>query len=255
MFVEERHAEILRLLDENDKVRVKDLSERFQVTEDCIRKDLSILEEKNLLKKAYGGAVKVKTVLHETKVERRRDKNIKEKRAIAKKAAKLVEDGDIIFLDISTTNIEVAKELLKQDKNITVVTNMLDIANVFGGAIDTKIEFILIGGTFNRGQDGFLGGMTIETLQKFNFTKSFVGVVGANVEKNSITTYAMEDGICKTSIIKSSKKVYLVMETMKFNLDVNYKYAVFEDVNGVICEKRPNDNMVEQLNSYGVELY
>ena len=81
MFVEERHQEILRLLEENEKVKVKELSKRFEVTEDCIRKDLASMEAKNLLKRTYGGAVLPDTLHpgHTNIVSIRKDKNIKEK--------------------------------------------------------------------------------------------------------------------------------------------------------------------------------
>ena len=92
MFVEERHQEILRLLEENEKVKVKDLSKRFEVTEDCIRKDLASMEVKNLLKRTYGGAVRPDTLHpgHNNIVSTRKDKNIKEKQQIAKKAVELI---------------------------------------------------------------------------------------------------------------------------------------------------------------------
>ena len=82
MFVEERHQEILRLLNENEKVKVKELSKRFEVTEDCIRKDLASMEARNLLKRTYGGAVLPDTLHpgHTNIVSTRKDKNIKEKR-------------------------------------------------------------------------------------------------------------------------------------------------------------------------------
>ena len=78
MFVEERHQEILRLLYENEKVKVKELSKRFEVTEDCIRKDLASMEAKNLLKRTYGGAVLPDTLHpgHTNIVSIRKDKNI-----------------------------------------------------------------------------------------------------------------------------------------------------------------------------------
>lgn len=130
MFVEERHQEILRLLEENEKVKVKDLSKRFEVTEDCIRKDLASMEVKNLLKRTYGGAVRPYTLHpgHNNIVSTRKDKNIKEKQQIAKKAVELIRNGDMIFLDTSTTNIELAKEIIKRELQITVVSCMLDIA-------------------------------------------------------------------------------------------------------------------------------
>lgn len=133
MFVEERHQEILRLLEENEKVKVKDLSKRFEVTEDCIRKDLASMEVKNLLKRTYGGAVRPDTLHpgHNNIVSTRKDKNIKEKQRIAKKAVELIRNGDMIFLDTSTTNIELAKEIIKRELQITVVSCMLDIAELF----------------------------------------------------------------------------------------------------------------------------
>ena len=117
MFVEERHQKILHLLQENEKVKVKELSKRFEVTEDCIRKDLASMEAKDLLKRTYGGAVLPDTMHpgHTNFVSTRKDKNIKEKQQIAKKAVKLIRPGDMIFLDISTTNIELAKQIQKQE--------------------------------------------------------------------------------------------------------------------------------------------
>ena len=84
MFVEERHQEILHLLQENEKVKVKELSKQFEVTEDCIRKDLASMEAKNLLKRTYGGAVLPDTLHpgHTNLVSTRKDKNIKQKQKI-----------------------------------------------------------------------------------------------------------------------------------------------------------------------------
>ena len=77
MFVEERHQKILHLLQENEKVKVKELSKRFEVTEDCIRKDLASMEAKDLLKRTYGGAVLPDTTHpgHTNFVSTRKDKN------------------------------------------------------------------------------------------------------------------------------------------------------------------------------------
>ena len=144
MFVEERHQKILHLLQENEKVKVKELSKRFEVTEDCIRKDLASMEAKDLLRRTYGGAVLPDTTHpgHTNFVSTRKDKNIKEKQQIAKKAVKLIRPGDMIFLDISTTNIELAKEIQKQELEITVISCMMDIAQIFSQT--KKVKFILL---------------------------------------------------------------------------------------------------------------
>ena len=96
------------------------------------RKDLASMEVKNLLKRTYGGAVRPDTLHpgHNNIVATRKDKNIKEKQRIAKKAVELIRNGDMIFLDTSTTNIELAKEIIKRELQITVVSCMLDIAEL-----------------------------------------------------------------------------------------------------------------------------
>ena len=117
MFVEERQSAIMEELHANGKVKVKELSERFSVSEDLIRKDLSALEAKGLLKKAYGGAVLIRENIHRKIAAQRKDVNQEEKRGIAKAAVDLIQEGDVVFLDISTVNIRVARELVEREKH------------------------------------------------------------------------------------------------------------------------------------------
>ena len=148
MFVEERQSLILEELHEKGKVRVKELSERFQVSEDLIRKDLTALEEKGQLKKAYGGAVMVKENVHRKIAAQRKHVHTAEKQRIAEKAMSMIQDGDIIFLDISTVNIELAKLLNNGTKKITIVTNMLDVMNLL---VKSDMSVIFIGGELDYG--------------------------------------------------------------------------------------------------------
>ena len=111
MFTEERQSAIEKCLRENGKVKVKELSEMFQVTEDCIRKDLKILENVGKLKRTYGGAILSQDYPLKRDVVDRRQFNLDKKRTIAAKAFKLIKNNETIFLDISTTNIELAKNL------------------------------------------------------------------------------------------------------------------------------------------------
>ena len=254
MFVEERHQEILHLLQENEKVKVKELSKQFEVTEDCIRKDLASMEAKNLLKRTYGGAVLPDTLHpgHTNLVSTRKDKNIKQKQKIAKKAVKLIRPGDMIFLDTSTTNIELAKEIQKQELEITVISCMMDIAYIF--AQTKKVKFILLGGEFNQSQNGFLGELTVQMMKNFRFDICFMGVGGADVENDEVMTYVPEDGIMKSHAMKRSRRRYLVMENCKFDFKANYVYTTFEDVDGILCEEKPSKKISEKLKEYQVEV-
>lgn len=254
MFVEERQQKILELLHENQKVKVKELSQMFKVTEDCIRKDLASMEGRHLLKRAYGGAVLAESQHpgHTNAVSSRKEKNLKEKQRIAKKAVKLIKDGDVVFLDTSTTNLELAREIIRTKRQVTVVSCMLDIANVFAAGGSTG--FILLGGEFNRSQIGFLGNLTLSMMENFRFDLCFMGVVGADVMGNAITTYVPEDGAMKQSAISKSRRSYLMMETKKFDFQANYVFADFTQIDGVICETEPSEQVRAALKEFGTEI-
>lgn len=253
MFVVERQEKILQILHTDGKVRVKELSEMFEVTEDCIRKDLASMEKRGLLKRIYGGAMMRENLHpgHTNIVSDRNDKNIEEKKAIAKKAVQLLKDGDVIFLDISTTNIEFAKEIIRSGLKIRVVSNMLGIANLFSSS--READFVMLGGDLNRSQNSMLGSITLKMLEAFRFDYSFLGVVGADVSANEVSTYLPEDGVIKHQAIKCSNKTYLMMEKKKFEFRGNYVYSKFEGIDGVICEAEPAKEIQELLEKRGVE--
>lgn len=248
MFVEERQGIILELLEENGKVKVKELSERFEVTEDCIRKDLASMEKRGLLQRAYGGAVRNKVNVHNLHVSQRIDKNIEEKKVIAQKAIKLIKDGDMIFLDISTANIELAKLLAQSDLSITVVTNMIEVMRVL--AVPCSVNLIFAGGTFNRSRDGFTGALTISNLINFRFDIAFMGAVGINAAENSVETYMTEDGMTKKSVVDHSTQKYVVAENEKFNMYGTYSYASVSDFTGIITDKEPENYISKQLKKH-----
>ncbi len=108
MFTEERREAVIRKLNLEGKVRVRELSEEFQVTEDCIRKDLKALENAGRLKRTYGGAILSQDYPLERDVVDRRKVNVEKKAVIAAKAVELIRENETIFLDISTTNIRIA---------------------------------------------------------------------------------------------------------------------------------------------------
>lgn len=252
MLQQERHSQILAKLNLEGKVRVKELSQDFDVTEDCIRKDLTALEKEGLLKRIHGGAMQIRKNLHTINVNERIEVHSPEKKIIAQKAVELIEPGTMVFLGISTICLEIAKLIYQKDLNVTVVTNMIDIMNLFTN--DASAKVIFIGGDFNRARDGFLGPLTIEQIKCFKFDLSFLGVVGINVHEGKITTYDVDDGLTKKEVINSSKKVYMVAETAKLELDGNYVFAHIEDFSGYICEGEMGTNIKDKILDYGLEI-
>lgn len=251
MLAEERQNNIVSQVNEKGSVYVKELSEQFGVTEDSIRKDLTMLEKKGLLKKTYGGAVKVRVNVHEFYVSQRKEKNIEDKQEIAKKAYALIEDGDMIFLDISTSNIELAKMLIQNERDVTVVTNMIEVMLLF--MAKTSVKFLFVGGVMSEGRDGFVGALANQELEKYHFDKAFMGVVGVDLDNNRVSTYHVDDAATKTLVMSCSERAYMMLETRKFATNGNYQYAKINDFTGGIMEKTPERVILNQLKSYALQ--
>lgn len=242
----------MAMLTRDGKVRVKELSEKFKVTEDCIRKDLGALEKQGKLKRTYGGAVVLRENLHTMEVSKRRNTDVEAKRRIAQAAVRLIHDKDMVFLDISTSNLAVAELLAKDQRELTVVTNMIDILVIL--AQNPKIRLVFAGGKINKSRDGFWGGMTMDFISHLKPDIAFVGAVGVDVKENSVSTYDIEDGINKAAIIRVSKRAYVVAEAKKLSADGNYNYATLDTLSGLITDSLPADDIRQAASDYGVEI-
>ncbi len=252
MFVEERHNKIISKVNEYGKVKVKELSEEFGVTEDCIRKDLASIEGRGLIKRTYGGAILVRANVHNERVDSRKSIDLEEKIKIAEKAEQLIKNQNTIFLDISTLNIELARVILKKNRDIVVITNMIEIMKIF--SVDCNIKLIFIGGTFSKYKDGFLGAFSIELINRFKFDRAFMGVVGIDIYENNISTYDIEDALTKEAVLRVSKKSYMLTEATKFNRDGNCKFADIEDFTGIITSSKVEQEILNKLKKYNLEI-
>ena len=252
MFLEERQELIVRMVERDGKVKVKELSAKFKVTEDCIRKDLGSLERQGRLKRTYGGAVKLTQSVHMIEVSRNRHMDVDAKRCIAQAVVSLIQDKDMVFLDISTSNLALAELLMKSDRDLTVVTNMVDVLGVL--ARNPRIDLIFAGGQINRGRDGFWGGMTQEFIKRLKPDIAFVGAVGVDVKANSVSTYDIDDGLNKAAIIAHSKRAYVVAEARKLSTDGNYDFTSLDALAGLITDTEPSPDIRAAAAELGVDI-
>lgn len=253
MFTEERLEAITQCILKNGRVRVRELSERFQVTEDCIRKDLKILENAGKLKRTYGGAILSQDYPLERDVVDRRKYHVDKKRVIAQKAAELIRENETVFLDISTTNIELAKLLAESGKRMVAVSNMIDILQIL--AKSPVITVIGTGGTMYRSVNGFMGAAAIEVIKQYSFDRAFLGSCGVDLTDGTITTLGAEDGLTKKAAISSSRHKYVVMEREKFYFNDSYKFTHFDDINGIITDEVPDGAILNTLEKSGVRIF
>ncbi len=253
MFTSERHQLILQKLKDEHKVKVKELSQLFKVSEDCIRKDLKVLEKENQLKRTYGGAIpcEVNKFVFRSVFERR-NLDVATKEKIAQIAYDQIETGDTIFLDVSTTNICLANLLAKGEKPCMVVSNMFDILQILAGC--PNVGIIGTGGDVSKELNAFVGSMSVEVLSKYYFDKVFVGSTGIDFNDLMTTTFDVNDGVVKAKAVTNAKQSYLVMESIKFDSIGTYKCLPLENVNYIISEQLPTPKKIKALQQIGVQI-
>ena len=252
MFMEERLNEILEIIKRDKKVLVKELSERFNVSESMIRKDLQRLESEGKIKRTYGGAILEREKSFNDNTISRVFVDLESKEYLGKLVLDIIEENDIIFLDISTTNHTIATILKSTTKNITVITNMNRIAIEFDH--NSNIDVILIGGEYNKKLGGTIGAGAIDQIGKVRIDKAFIGVGGVNVEENFISNFNYDESFTKNKILKNSKKNYIVMNDEKFYKDGSFKFGTLDDINYIITEKEPEDSIKKMLVQHEVKI-
>ena len=147
MISEERQNKILDIVMEKGSITIPEICERFKISDMTARRDLNALDRKGLLRRVHGGAVANLGRSYEPPFRTRAIKNQNAKRAIGKKAADLIFDGDSIALDVGTTTLEIVP-FLRGKRNLTIVTNCLQIANAVVDvlSLEKDVRLILTGG-------------------------------------------------------------------------------------------------------------
>ncbi len=166
-----RHPEILEIARREGKVTVEGLAQRFGVTVQTIRRDLTDLAEAGRLERVHGGAVLPSGTMN-IGYEERRNLNPAAKRAIAQACAAEIPNNISIFLNIGTSTEAVAEELMHHE-NLMVVTNNMNVANILAGNRDCEI--IVTGGQLRRADGGLVGNLASETIRQFKFDLAVIG--------------------------------------------------------------------------------
>ncbi|WP_321970989.1 DeoR/GlpR family DNA-binding transcription regulator [Paratractidigestivibacter sp.] len=233
MFQEERRQAIVELLDAHGRVSVRELTASFGVTEDCIRKDLKALSLTGVCKRVYGGATKAESKV-ELAVTDRIGVYASEKRVIARKAVKLIEPEMSVFLDISTTNLEIARCIAQAEIRCNVVSTMIGVLTIL--AASPSVTALCPGGVLRPSLDGFVGGQCVKAMSNYRFDLSFMGCYGVDAASADVTTHALEDGIVKEAAVARTRRNYIVAESRKLHSYGSYCYGRFEDFEALICD-------------------
>ncbi|RCW61073.1 MULTISPECIES: DeoR/GlpR family DNA-binding transcription regulator [Halanaerobium] len=251
MLAEERRQRILEKINIDGTVHVSDLSEELDVTEETIRRDLDVLDERELLSRIHGGAVAIETNSKaELSFNVRENKMKNSKTEIAKKAVNLIEEGETIFLDASTTAMYLARELANLN-NLTVITNSIKIMMEL---IDyDNITVISTGGTLRSNSFSFVGPLANETVKKYFADKIFASCKGITVQHGATDSNELEIEV-KENMIKQTNEIIILADHCKLNQTGLAKFVNFEDIDTLITDSNADIKIIDEFESAGLKV-
>lgn len=212
MLANQRKSKILDILKEDGSAKVAALSKIFKVTEVTIRQDLEKLEEEGMIVREHGGAYLKDMADQSSNLILSNQDNINLKEAIASKCIEFIESGDTIILDSGSTTTEIAKKLIGY-KNLTVITNALNIALLLG--TEPGIEVIMTGGEFKPPTLSLTGQKAADFFEGLNVQKLFLATAGISL-KSGLTYPSLSDLVVKKAMINAADITYLVADHTKF---------------------------------------
>lgn len=232
LFTEERQARILAKVEELEKVTVAQLCETFSVSGATIRSDLRELHRMGRLIRTHGGAIRRTKTGFELGANSRKVQHLQAKRAIARAAVALIQDGDRIILDTGTTTLQMA-QLLRDKQDLTVVTNDLEIA-ISLEEIES-IQVILLGGVLRQQFHCTVGPSGIDELASLTVDKAFLGANGFGVEEGASTPDVRQAQV-KKAMIAASSQVIVLCDHSKFGKTSFVKFADLSQIDIVITD-------------------
>ena len=239
MYQEQRLEEIIKLLEERGSLSAREMVDYFQVSKDTIRRDFSILAKEKRAQRTHGGLLPIQKqrILG---YKGRAEQSSKEKEKIAHLATQLISDSQLIFYDVSTTVLELAKIT---DKKVTIFSHSLDNALVLGE--NENVDFHIIGGRFHKKNRFYYSLEESESLNRIKFDLAFFGA--ASLSDGQVSFEDQEDVLMKKRAFKTSKISVLLAETTKINKHSHYILSELTDFDYWITDKEPDLEIQQSL--------
>jgi len=245
MLPKERRKWILEQLSIDEKIDIDEMAAQLNVSAMTIRRDLLTLEEEGKIIRTFGGAILNKHLINETPFLAKEGKYSRQKKVIAQKALSLVQDHSAILLDSGTTTLEIAR-LLKERKNLTVVTNDIKIA---AELMDSEVKVIVLGGELQNSVGAIFGPTSEQLLQNIHVDVCFLGAHAIHLEAG-ITAPTFEKASIKQQMIKAAEATWVVADSSKFDQKSFTKVCELSRLDGWITDDDLTDEDREKAREH-----
>ena len=247
MYQEQRLEKILELLEERKQLSAKEMVDYFKVSKDTIRRDFALLSQRQLVRRTHGGLLPLNKEPGPSYLDRSQKAN-KEKTAMAQKALQLIQEGQVIFLDVSTSMTLLAGLL---NKEATVYSHSLDNAIQLSG--HSQVDFHLLGGKFYPKNRFYYDANQAQILDNLRFDLAFFGA--SSLANGEVTFEDAEDVAVKSLVFERTRTKILVAESSKFSQNANYYLARLKPFDYWITAQKLSPEILKQVGNETTILY
>lgn len=239
--VASRRDEITAILEVRGQVSVAELAEHFDVSALTIRRDLDYLESQQVLTRQYGTATLLNPLGRPSG-----SRQIRANKAIAREAARHVEDGDCIFINTSSTALGLLEFITAQD--VTVITN-----NGKALLLDERpnVSILLTGGEIRPPKASMTGEVALDYIKRVTATKCFLGVTGISANYGLTSATAPEPAI-NALMLERSRQHVIVADSSKIGLTSSFQFGSADEVDLLITDTGATDSQLAKLKAFGV---
>ncbi|MEE6187841.1 Glucitol operon repressor [Mycovorax composti] len=248
--ITERHEHILNEINKKGKVNIDDLAREMKVSGVTIRKDLKILEEKNLLFRTKGGASLNNPYAVDRPINEKEFINIEEKKKIAKAALSLIKNADSIMIGSGTTAFALASALHPQHK-VTVITPALKVGLELSNR--TNVEVLQLGGLIRPNSSSVAGGYALQILEDISCELLFLGVDGIDMDHGA-TISNLTEATLNRKMIDAAQTLILLADSTKFNRRGVAKICGIEQISYIVTDDKITPELVNQFEERGIKV-
>lgn len=250
-YTETRCQKILEILAVEPATSVSALSTTLGVSKETIRKDLQHLAGNGKVTRIHGGVALAESATNRLYAVRR-GQDADSKRQIAAAACRLIEPGDTVIIESSTTNLLLCEELLSSGKleKVTLITNSLYIAQRIES--NSKCQMLLLGGRVDVEEGRTHGNMTVNMLRNFQADKAFISAAALN-RQMFITAYRENDMLFQSQAIACAEKTYVLANKRKFPTSALFSVHSVYELAGIISDISFDEKILEQFAQRNIE--
>ena len=241
MSFKDRENKILEYLSQNREASVEELCAKFFVSVPTIRRDLKTLAEQGKIIRTHGGAFLSSFPGESVPQELREREFVQEKDIIAKKCLDLINDGDSVMIDASSTCFQLIKQLSAKSCSVVVITNS---TKAYFLSAKTGAKILVTGGEVSKTSFSYIGSLAEEFLRKFNADICFFSVCSLSPDGLLTNNSTSEHQLCKV-MLERSKKSVLLLNSQKIGEPKLNTLCTIKDVDLIVSEKDISDKFPE----------